>query len=61
MVEFIEISGLGKVEVETKPETIPSKVKIGDKWVKINKELYLWLWANAYGTAEGQKKLGAIV
>lgn len=61
MVEFVEIPGIGTVECEAKPENIPNKVRIGDKWVKINKELYLWLWANAYATNEGHRKLGSLV
>jgi len=61
MVDFVDIKGIGKVEVDMKPNEVPSKVKIGDKWVKIDKNLYLYLWATAYGTAEGQKKLGSII
>lgn len=61
MAEFIEIEGIGQVEVSSKPDNIPSKVQIGNKSVKINKQLYLWLWANAYGTADGQRRLGALV
>jgi hypothetical protein len=61
VAEFIEIKGIGQVEVESKPAEIPSKVKIGDKWVKIDRNLYLYLWATTYGTAEGHKKLGSII
>ena len=58
---YVDIKGVGKVEVESMPSNVPRYVKIGNKRVKINKELYLWLWANAHGTKEGIKKLRNII
>lgn len=58
---YVDIDGIGKVEVDSLPTTVPSHVMIGKKRVKINRELYLWLWANVHGTYEGQKKLNAIL
>lgn len=58
---YVDIKGVGKVEVDSMPTAIPSHVMVGNKKVRINKELYLWLWANVYGTQEGQKRLGAIL
>lgn len=58
---YVEIKGIGKVEVSSTPDHVPSHVQIGNKQVKINRDLYLWLWANVHGTPEGQKKLSAIV
>lgn len=58
---YVEIGGIGKVEVSSMPTAIPSHVMIGNKRVKINRELYLWLWANLHGTSEGQKRLSAIL
>jgi hypothetical protein len=57
---FVEIKGIGKVEVTSMPDHIPSHVLIGNRKVKIDRELYLWLWANTHGTSDGQKKLSAI-
>lgn len=61
MSQYIELPGIGRVEVEQIPENIPSHVVVGDKKVKIKKELYLWLWCNAYATQEGHKRLRALV
>ena len=62
MVEYIEIDGLGRVEVSAKPpDSIPNKVLIGKKWVKIDKNLYKYLWALANATDSGRKQLSAIV
>ena len=61
VVGYVEINGVGRVEVNSVPSAVPSHVMIGNKKVKINRDLYLWLWANLHGTEEGQKKLSAIV
>lgn len=61
MMGYVDIRGIGKVEVDSMPTAIPSHVMIGNKRVKINKNLYLWLWANLHGTKEGQKRLSAIL
>ena len=58
---FVNIKGIGEVEVEEAPEHIPGKVQIGSKSVKINRELYLWLWANVHATPDGQARLGKLV
>jgi hypothetical protein len=60
-VGFVEISGVGKVEVSSTPETIPSRIQVGDKWVKVDRELYKYLWALSHATSEGRKKLDSLV
>jgi len=50
-----------EIEVEQLPERIPSYIRIGDKKIKIKKELYLLLWANAYATKHGQTKLASLI
>lgn len=61
MVKYVKIDGIGYVEVEIAPEKIPNHVFIGNKKTKINKNLYLYLWANAHATNDGRKKLDSIV
>jgi len=58
---YVDIRGIGKVEVTSMPTAIPSHVMVGNKKVRINRDLYLWLWANLHGTSEGQKRLSAIL
>jgi hypothetical protein len=58
---YVDIRGIGKVEVSSMPTAIPSHVMLGNRRVRIDRELYLWLWANLHGTADGQKKLSAII
>ncbi len=58
---YVDIRGIGKVEVASMPTAIPSHVMVGNKKVRINRDLYLWLWANLHGTEEGQKRLSAIL
>jgi hypothetical protein len=58
---YVEIAGIGKVEVTSIPQSIPSKIIVGNRAVKIDKELYKYLWALTYATGEGQKKLSAII
>lgn len=61
LVGFVEINGIGKVEVSSTPETIPSKIQIGDRWVKVDRELYKYLWALSHATSEGRKRLDSLV
>jgi hypothetical protein len=49
------------VEVDIAPESIPKHVMIGNKKVKINKNLYMYLWANIHATSDGRKKIDKIV
>lgn len=58
---FIQIDGLGEVEVSSVPENIPSKVQIGNKMVRVDKDLYKYLWALTYATPDGRRKLSNIV
>lgn len=58
---YLDIKGIGRVEVDSMPSAIPSHVMLGNKKVRINKDLYLWLWANVHGTSDGVKKLNAIL
>lgn len=58
---YVEIAGIGKVEVSSVPSQIPSKVMMGNQSIKISRELYKYLWALTYATSEGQKKLSSIV
>ena len=60
-IGFIEISGVGRVEVSSTPESIPSKIQVGDRWVKVNRELYKYLWALSHATSEGRKRLDSLV
>lgn len=58
---FVNVKGIGMVEVEELPSEIPKKVNIGGKEVKVDKQLYKYLWANTYATEEGRKKLSTVV
>lgn len=60
-IGYLEISGIGKVEVNSTPESIPSKIQVGDRWVKIDRELYKYLWALSHATSEGRKRLDSLV
>ena len=60
-VGFVEIRGIGKVEVSSTPETIPSRIKVGDRMVKVDRELYKYLWALSHATSEGRKRLDSLV
>lgn len=61
MAKAVYVEGIGNVEVEDAPEKIPSHIFIGNRKTKINKNLYMYLWANAHATNEGRKKLDSIV
>jgi len=58
---YVDIAGVGKVEVSSVPNDIPSHVIIGDRRVKINRELYKYMWALTYATSEGRKRLDSII
>ncbi len=58
---YIEIEGIGRVEVESTPDNIPSRIWVGNCQVKIDKRLYKYLWAWVHATPEGRKKLGSII
>ena len=58
---YVDIAGVGKVEVSSVPNDIPSHVVIGNRKVKINRELYKYMWALTYATSEGRKRLDSIV
>jgi hypothetical protein len=60
-IGFVEISGIGRIEVSSTPETIPSRIQVGDKWVKVDRELYKYLWALSHATSEGRKRLDSLV
>ena len=60
-VGFIEISGVGRIEVSSTPENIPSRIMVGDRMVKIDRELYKYLWALSHATSEGRKRLDSLV
>jgi hypothetical protein len=61
MVEYMEIDGIGKVQVDSSPDKIPGKVLVGTKWVKIDKNLYKYLWALTHATEDDRKRLGNLL
>ena len=57
----IEIRGIGSVPVETMPDKIPTRMFVGGRWVKVDKEAYKYLWAITHATDEGRKKLESMI
>lgn len=60
-VGYIEIGGVGRIEVSSTPEVIPSRIQVGDRMVKVDRELYKYLWALSHATSEGRKRLDSLV
>ena len=58
---YVDIAGVGKVEVSSVPNDIPSHVIIGDRKIRINRDLYKYMWALTYATSEGRKRIDSIV